>query len=312
MHCASWLPQVHRNGSVPYAHQLLCAALLPPDCRAVSPRLPEPMVQQDGASQNECERTAAKRLVARRRQDHPPRKFIVTDDSLRSTAPPRETLYAHALHDLLGGKEGEHALLFQQVQAAADAGRVPADARHDRAAGGTPRFRFVNAVPRNASNVDVRVNCIAYWELGAAKGQHCSWVTDWRVSTRTVDALRRGSRARWKIEKATFNPLKNQGDHVEHKYGHGTQNLSVLFAMLRRLAFLVDQTQQLCWALFQAVWAKRGSKRLLWERLRSLFSTYRLDSMRELFEALVYGFEQSRPLLTRDTSSSLPLSCHAG
>jgi hypothetical protein len=112
--------------------------------------------------------------------------------------------------------------------------------------------------------------------------------------------------------KGEVHPLKNQGDHVEHKYGHGTQNLSVLFAMLRRLAFLVDQTQQLCWALFQAVWAKRGSKRLLWERLRSLCSTSRLDSMRELFEALVYGFEQSRPLLTRDTSSSLPLSCHAG
>src|SRR5262245_38688743 len=30
--------------------------------------------------------------------------------------------------------------------------------------------------------------------------------------------------------------------------------------------------------------------------------TYRLDSMRELFEALFYGFEKSRPLLTIDTS----------
>jgi hypothetical protein len=37
------------------------------------------------------------------------------------------------------------------------------------------------------------------------------------------------------------------------------------------LAFLVDQTQQLCCALFRAVWAKLGSKRLLWERMRALF-----------------------------------------
>jgi hypothetical protein len=33
----------------------------------------------------------------------------------------------------------------------------------------------------------------------------------------------------------------------------------------------VDQTQQRCWALFQAVWAKLGRKRLLWERMRAWF-----------------------------------------
>jgi hypothetical protein len=42
----------------------------------------------------------------------------------------------------------------------------------------------------------------------------------------------------------------------------------VVFATVMMLAFLVDQTQQLCCALFQAVWAKLGSKRLLWERMR--------------------------------------------
>jgi hypothetical protein len=34
----------------------------------------------------------------------------------------------------------------------------------------------------------------------------------------------------------------------------------VVFATMMMLAFLVDQTQQLCCALFQAVWAKMGSK----------------------------------------------------
>jgi hypothetical protein len=61
---------------------------------------------------------------------------------------------------------------------------------------------------------------------------------------------------------------------------------------------LVDQTQQLCCALFQAVWAKLGSKRLLWERMRVLFSDYALASMRQLFEALLYGFQKSSPRVT--------------
>jgi hypothetical protein len=47
---------------------------------------------------------------------------------------------------------------------------------------------------------------------------------------------------------------------------------------------------------------KMGSKRLLWERMRALFYDYRLDSMRALFEALLYGFEKSRPILSIDTS----------
>jgi hypothetical protein len=72
--------------------------------------------------------------------------------------------------------------------------------------------------------------------------------------------------------------------------------------MLRMLACLVDQTQQLCCALFQAVWAKLGSKRLLWERMRALFYDYALASMRQLFEALWYGFKKSRPLIVTDSS----------
>lgn len=302
IHCASCLQQVHRNGAITYLHQMLGAAIIHPDMRAVIPFMPEPIVKHDGTDKNDCERNAAKRFVVKLRQDHPHLKFIVTEDSLSSNAPHIEMLHAYGLHYILGVKEGDHAYLFQQVQAAEHARRVTSYERHDRAAGVVHRFRFVNDLPLNASHPDLRINFIEYWEIGATKVQHFSWVTDLRVSKRNIYHLMRGGRARWKIENETFNTLKNQGYHFEHNYGHGTQNLSVVFALLMMLAFLVDQTQQLCCALFQAVWAKLGSKRLLWERMRSLFYTYHLDSMRELFEALFYGFEKARPLLTIDTS----------
>src|SRR5262249_16547409 len=150
------------------------------------------------------------------RQDHPHLKFIVTEDSLSSNAPHIETLAAHDLHYILGVKEGDHAFLFQQVRAAEDAGRVTYYERQDRRAGLVHRFRFLNDVPLNALHADVRVNFFEYWELGDKKVQHFSWVTDLRVSTRTVYALMRGGRARWKIENETFNTLKNQGYHFEH------------------------------------------------------------------------------------------------
>ena len=302
IHCTSCLQRVHRNGTITYAHQMLGAAIIHPDQRAVIPLMPEPIVNHDGTVKNDCERNAAKRFVAKLRQDHPHLKFIVTEDSLSSNAPHIETLHQHGLHYILGVKEGDHPFLFQQVQAAEHAGRVITHERHDRAAEVIHRFRFVNDMPLNASHPHVRVNFLAYWEVGPHQVQHWSWVTDLRVHQRTVYHLMRGGRARWKIENETFNTLKNQGYNFEHNYGHGEQHLSVVFATLMMLAFLVDQTQQLCCALFQAVWAKLGSKRLLWERMRALFYTYRLNAMRELFEALFYGFVKSRPIFIIDTS----------
>jgi hypothetical protein len=302
IHCASCLHKVHRNGTITYYHQMLGAAIIHPDVHEVIPLMPEPIVKQDGTDKNDCERNAAKRFVAKLRQDHPHLKFIVTEDSLSSNAPHIETLQDHDLHYILGVKEGDHTYLFQQVQAAEQAGRVTSYERHDRTAGLVHRFRLVNDVPLNASNVDIRVNFIEYWEMGADRVQHFSWVTDLRVSQRNVYHLMRGGRARWKIENETFNTLKNQGYHFEHNYGHGTQNLSVVFAVVMMLAFLVDQTQQLCCALFRAVWSKLGSNRLLWERMRALFYDYQLGSMRELLEALFYGFKKSRPDLVIDSS----------
>ena len=302
VHCQSCLHKVHRNGSITYYHQMLGAAIIHPDFRAVIPLMPEPIIKQDGTEKNDCERNAAKRFIAKLRQNHPHLKFIVTEDGLSSNAPHIETLHEHGCHYILGVKEGDHASLFQQVQAAEAGGRVTFYERHDRAAGVVHRFRFVNDMPLNGSRADVRVNVIEYWERGPDKVQHFSWVTDLRVSQRNVYQLMRGGRARWKIENETFNTLKNQGYNFEHNYGHGEENLSVVFATIMMLAFLVDQTQQLCCALFQAVWAKLGSKRLLWERMRALFYGYHLESMRELLEALFYGYERHRPILITDTS----------
>jgi hypothetical protein len=302
MHCASCVHRVHRNGSITSLHQMLGAAIIHPDRREVIPLMPEPIVQHDGTDKNDGERHAAKRFVATLRQDHPPLTCLVTEASLSAHAPHIATLQDHALHSILGVTEGDHALLFQQVEAAEQAGGVTSYERHERAAGLVHRFRFVGDIALKASNTDVRVNVIEYWEIGPHKMQHLSWGTDVRVSQRTVYRLMRGGRARWKIENETCNTLKNQGYHCAHTYGHGEQNLSVMCAMLMLLAFVVDQTQQRCGALFEAVRAKLGSKRLLWERMRALLYDDAFASMRQLFEALLYGFKKSGPIVVLDSS----------
>jgi hypothetical protein len=302
IHCASCLEQHHRNGTGTYSHQLLGAALIHPDKREVIPLMPEPIVKPDGASKNDCERNAAKRFLTQFRQDHPHLQVIVTEDSLSSNAPHIEMLHDHNVHYLLGVKEGDHAFLFQQVTQAEQARRVTYYERQDAKTGAHHRFRFVSNMPLNASHAALRVNFIECWETINGKVQHFSWITDLRVHKGTVYRLMQGARARWRIENETFNTLKNQGYHFEHNFGHGYQHLSVVFAILMMLAFLVDQVQQLCCPLFQAAWAKWGSKRLLWEKMRALFYDYALDSMQHLFETLLYGLKKSAPLLAFDTS----------
>jgi len=302
IHCDSCLEKHHRNGTITYCHQMLGAALIHPDKREVIPLMPEPIVKQDGTEKNDCERHAAKRFVAKFRQDHPHLQVIVTEDSLSSNAPHIETLHAHNMRYILGVKEGDHAFLFEQVAQAERAGRVTYYDRDDRNANLHHRFRFISDMPLNAANPGLRVNFIECWETTAkGKVQHFSWVTDLRVNKGTVYRLMQGARARWRIENETFNTLKNQGYHFEHNFGHGYEHLSVVFATLMMLAFLVDQIQQLCCPLFQAAWAKWGSKRLLWEKMRAYFYVYALESMRHLFDALCDDLHKPTPTLASDS-----------
>lgn len=132
--------------------------------------------------------------------------------------------------------------------------------------------------------------------------KYFTWVTDLRVTRGNARHLVRGGRARWKIENETFNTLKNQGYAFEHNFGHGQQNLSVVFAMLMMLAFLVDQTQQICCPLFRAVWKKLGSKRALWDNLRSHFRHFTFTSMQHLYEVILHDLAKELPAPRLDTS----------
>ena len=223
--------------------------------------------------------------------------MIVTADSLSAHAPHIQWLHDHDLHSILGVKEGDQAFLFEHVAAAEHAGRVTYDDRDDAETGRRHRFRFIREMPLNEANVDLRVNCLEGWEWDGDQVQHFRWGTALRVTKGTVYQRMRGGRARWRMENETCNPLKNQGDHFEHNFGHGYQHLSVVFAVLMLLAFLVDQVQQRCCPLFQAVWAKLGSKRRLWERMKALCYDDALESMRHLFAALFYGWKKTAPLV---------------
>ncbi len=286
----------HRNGTETYYQQVLGAALVHPDHKVVIPLAPEMIIPQDGSTKNDCERNGAKRFLPQFRADYPKLPVIVVEDGLSSNGPHIRDLQEHNMRFILGAKPGDHPLLFNNVYEAVEQGTATTFTQID------PKnpdiihtFCFLNKTPLNQANVDLKVNFLVYEEYNTKtkKRQLFSWVTDIPITEKNAYILMRGGRCRWKIENETFNTLKNQGYHFEHNFGLGKEHLSEVFVMLMMLAFLVDQTQQLCSPLFQAALQSAGSKRALWDQQRSLFHSYKLDSMAMIYTAIINGFKQS-------------------
>jgi len=292
-----------KSGKTIYHLQALGAAIVHPDSRTVIPLAPEPICKQDGETKNDCERNGARRWLGNFREDHPHLKAIITEDALSPNAPHIRDILAADCHFILGVKEDDHKYLFGCVDAAVEAGKA---IEHDMPDPQNPDvhhfFRFTSGLPLNESNQDILVDVLEYWEEGGKKPQHFSWVTDFIITKDNVYDIMRGGRTRWKIENETFNTLKNQGYHLEHNFGLGEKYLSLTFFSLMMLAFLVDQLQERCCALYRQVRKKRGSKKELFETIRGAFRLIAVESMEMIYRLILAGPQKYQLVPIEDSS----------
>lgn len=293
-----------KTGQTIYHLQMLGSAIVHPDRKEVIALPPEPIRRQDGQTKNDCERNASRRWLHRFRQDHPDLKVIIVEDGLGSNAPHIRDLQEHRCHFILGLKEGDHAYLSACLDEAVARGET---IEHDISDPKNPKVhhfcRFANSLPLNESNRDVLVNVLEYWEAKGDATKYFCWVTDLTINTENAFQIMRGGRARWKVENETFNTLKNQGYHIEHNYGLGKKNLSIVFVNLMMLAFLVDQILQISPAsLFSAALKKTGTKKALWERARGAFYFFEVDSMETIYRLILAGRQKLSLQPFQDTS----------
>jgi hypothetical protein len=284
------MKKVSRSGKITWYLQAVGAAIVHPDFREVIPLCPEIIRKQDGETKMDCERNAIRRLLEKFRQDHPHLKVIVNEDALGANAPHLDDLEKYNCHYIIGVKEGDHKFLFEHVAQAIENGEaVELSVADDEKEDIIHSFRIVYDAPLNKSNQDRRVTFVEYWEENTKTGkvQLFTWITDLDITEDNVYLFMRGARARWKIENETFNTLKNQGYNFGHNYGLGKQHLTEVFVHLVMLAFLIDQIQQLCCPLFNAAWKAWKSKRSLWEKVRSKFHEFYIETMEDLYRSLL-------------------------
>jgi hypothetical protein len=277
IHCDSCCVKTHRNGTKSYYHHMLGAVLVHPGYKEVIPLPTEPIEKQDGHNKNDCEQTAAIRLLNNIRREHPHLKMIVVEDSLYATGPHIQSLKQLNMRFIIGAKQyAKDFNFFDKELIDEHSFTDEAGVKHE--------YKFVNGVPLNGANLKLKVNMLDYYETSPQGDvRHFTWITDLALNKATVHKVMKGGRARWKIENETFNTLKNQGYHFEHNFGHGYQYLSTVFANLMLLAFLIDQVQQLCCKLFQSALAAAKSKTRFWEKVRTFALNFDINTWEDLY-----------------------------
>ncbi len=269
--CCPGCLQKKKKGKVSYEHQIVQGALMHPSKRQVIPLAPEEVSNTDGTQKQDCESNAGKRLLKKIRRAHPKLPIIIVGDSLYSKQPFIEELKAKGMRYVLVAKEQDHKILIEWVNEQRQLGEVSRlEAKDER--GRVHRYEWINEMPLNGNKETNFVNYFEYWIINdeGKVTYHNSWVTDFKVEQDNVSQLVRIGRCRWKIENEVFNTLKNQGYHIEHNYGHGKKHLSMNFFLLNLLAFFMHQIFELADKLYQQCRKALGSKKELWNNLRSV------------------------------------------
>lgn len=295
--CPHCLVKNKTSGKTEYAHQMVAAVLVHPNQKVVIPIAVEAIINQDGNNKNDCERNAVRRLLQQVRKLHPKLDCIVIEDGLASNGPHIDDLIDLNFKFILGAKPNDHTYLIDNFMKQSEIGLVQEQSTLASGKALASNTQWLEHLQLNASNKDLEITFIQHMEFKADQevAKRFSWVTQLDVDASNVSKLVAGGRARWKIENETFNTLKNQGYHLEHNYGHGTKNLSTVFATLTFLAFLVDQVQQLCCPLFAKAMSQFNTKRAYWHHIRCCFEVLSLTSWQALYEAIIARQTRNQP-----------------
>jgi len=288
-----------KNGIIEYSHRALVCSIVHPDKKQVLPLFHEDIHKVDGETKNDCEQNAAKRFFPEIRKVYPHQKITLLEDSLFSTAPHIKLLKSLDFNYIIAAKPGDHSFLFHQFNQAYSE-NITEELEWEKMDGTQQGYCFINDLPLNKSNQDIRVNFIKHWEIpakGKNKGKKTTftYVTNHLIKFSNVIELSKAGRTRHKIENETFNTLKNQGYDLKHNYGHGNKHLASIFVSLMLLMFLIDQIQESCCEVFNIAYKSAQSRIALWENMRNLFLEFYILKWEDIYFSIAYG-HQARTL----------------
>lgn len=278
-----------------YFHQLIGTGIVHPDKNIVIPMAPEPILNLDGASKNDCEINAAKRYLHRLKEEHPKSTFLIGGDALFSKTPMVKLIKAYSWSYIMSVKSNSHKLLLNNFHSLPNRKNIVIveDKIGDKVIKDRKRlFRYQNNLDLAESGF--KTNVLEFkeeiiWESKKGtqrKEVYFTWITDIEITDDNIVELMKAGRARWKNENEIFNTLKNQGYNLEHNFGHGKENLSTNFSLFANLAFLLDQIEELTCPLYRKARDVMRTKKGLWGRIQTMIQIIEFDSWTEVIESI--------------------------
>lgn len=166
--CPKCLFKKHRNGKTTYYQQVLAAAIVCPGIKQVIPLSPEPIQNSDGATKQDCEINAGKRILSKIRSSHPKLKITIAGDSLYSKQPFLDELKANNMSFILVAKPTDHKSLYQWFEETRAMGETNVLKIKDFN-GRDHVYEWMNHIPLNDTKNADNVN---FFSTGCSKGKN--------------------------------------------------------------------------------------------------------------------------------------------
>jgi hypothetical protein len=268
--CDNCSTRRHSDGKTEYHHGLLAATLVAPGHNRVVPLIPEFIVPQDGHDKQDCESRAVRRWLEAHGTRYAPLNPIMLGDDLFSRQPICEAVLAANAHFLFVCKPASHPAI-EEFRAGVVLDELKQKVKRGRQLF-TYRYQWMNGVPLRGDEKAMTANWLMIEMISpAGKVTHRnSFITDLPVDRGNVVEMAACGGARWKIENESFNTMKNHGYHLEHNFGHGSQNLSAVLTTLNLLAFACHTICALAIPLWRAATEAIGTRKRFFEHMRSI------------------------------------------
>jgi hypothetical protein len=232
--------------------------------------MPEFIVRPDGADKQDCERNAAKRWLITHAQRMSGLRPVYLGDDLFACQSIAEAVLESGGDFLFTVKPDSHKTLYDFMN-----GTTLDEMTIRRKESGknlTTRYRWFSGAPMRDTSDALSVNWIGV-TITDARGKttyNKAFVTSLPVTRQTVADITACARARWKIENESFNILKNNGYHFEHNFGHGKENLAMMFAAMNLLAFAFHTGCDCVEDLWITARQARRARKRLFEHIRTI------------------------------------------
>lgn len=300
IHCDKCLQINHKDGSTTYYHSAITPVIVTPGNDKVISLPPEFITPQDGHSKQDCENAAAKRWISQNGSEYASLGVTILGDDLYCKHPICSLLLEKGFNFILTCKPDSHKTLYEWLDAL-EAGKDSFTLTKKKWNGKFNEihtYKYANHLPLRDSDDTVRVN---WCELTITNEQDKilfknAYATNFSITEKNVEKIVADGRARFKVENENNNVLKTKGYNLEHNFGHGKKNLSMVFMTLNILAFLFHTVLEYCDDQYRLLRAKLKSRRMFFDDIRALTRYFYFKSWSDMLYFMIEGLKKRHRL----------------